>query len=104
MFYESLAETMPRVKPEIGPAGDGEPVGPAGQASSIMVSSAPNGGSGGVKRLFLMSIGAAKKTLDITTPYFVVDDSTLWALEQARQRGVRDPLPGRGRSSPTRRR
>ena len=30
VFYESLAETMPRVKPEIGPAGDGEPVGPAG--------------------------------------------------------------------------
>ena len=89
VFYESLAETMPRVKPEIGPAGDGEPVGPAGQASSIVVSSAPNGGSGGVKRLFLMSIGAAKKTLDVTTPYFVVDDSTLWALEQARQRGVR---------------
>jgi len=88
VFYESLAETQPRVKPEIGPGGDGKAPEPAGEASSVIVSSAPNGGSGAVKRLFLMTLGAAKKTLDITTPYFVVDDSTLWALEQARQRGV----------------
>lgn len=89
VFYESLAETQPRVKPEIGPAGDGRPPEAAGDASSIVVSSAPSGGSGGVKRLFLITIGAAKRTLDITTPYFVVDDSTRWAIEQARQRGVR---------------
>jgi cardiolipin synthase A/B len=42
-----------------------------------------------VKRLFLVSIGAAKRTLDITTPYFVVDDSTQWSLDEARKRGVR---------------
>jgi cardiolipin synthase A/B len=89
VFYESLAQTLPRVKPKIGPAGDGLPPEPAGDAASVVVSSAPNGGSGGVKRLFLMTIGAAKRTLDITTPYFVVDDSTSWALEQARRRGVR---------------
>jgi cardiolipin synthase A/B len=89
VFYESLAETLPRVKPEIGPGANGEAPPPAGAASSIIVSSAPNGGSGGVKRLFLVSIAAAKRTLDITTPYFVVDDSTLWSLEQARERGVR---------------
>jgi cardiolipin synthase A/B len=89
VFYESLAETLPRVKPEIGPTGEGQPPAAAGAASSIIVSSAPNGGSGGVKRLFLVSIAAAKHTLDITTPYFVVDGSTQWALEQARQRGVR---------------
>jgi len=89
VFYESLAETLTRVKPEIGPTGDGQPPAAAGAASSIIVSSAPNGGSGGVKRLFLVSIAAAKHTLDITTPYFVVDDSTRWAIEQARQRGVR---------------
>jgi cardiolipin synthase len=89
VFYESLAETLPRVKPEIGPEGDGRPPDPAGDASSIVVSSAPDGGSGGVKRLFLMTIAAAKRTLDIATPYFVVDDSTLWSLEEARRRGVR---------------
>jgi cardiolipin synthase len=89
VFYESLAETLPRVKPEIGSASDGAPPAPAGAASSITVSSAPSGGNGGVKRLFLVSIAAAKRTLDITTPYFVVDDSTRWSLEQARQRGVR---------------
>jgi cardiolipin synthase A/B len=89
VFYESLAETLSRAKPEIGPTADGEPPPPAGAASSVTVSSAPIGGSGGVKRLFLLSIAAAKRTLDITTPYFVVDDSTRWSLEQARQRGVR---------------
>ena len=89
VFYESLAETLPRVTPEIGHSEDGTPPGPAGEASSITVSSAPNGGSGGVKRLFLVSIAAAKRSLDITTPYFVVDDSTQWSLEQARRRGVR---------------
>jgi cardiolipin synthase len=89
VFYESLAETLPRVTPEIGPAVAGTPPPPAGAASSIIVSSAPNGGSGGVKRLFLLSIAAAKRSLDITTPYFVVDGSTQWSLEQARRRGVR---------------
>jgi len=88
-FYESMSQTMPTVKPEIGPEGDGRPPAPAGDAGSIVVSSAPSGGSGGVKRLFLITIGAAKRTLDITTPYFVLDDSTQWALEQARRRGVR---------------
>src|SRR6185436_11654213 len=85
----SMSQTMPTVKPEIGPEGDGRPPAPAGDAGSIVVSSAPSGGSGGVKRLFLITIGAAKRTLDITTPYFVLDDSTQWALEQARRRGVR---------------
>jgi cardiolipin synthase A/B len=89
VFYESLAETLSRVRPEIGPAGDGRPPEPAGDASSVIVSSAPDGGSGGVKRLYLMTIGAATRTLDITTPYFVLDDSTRWALEQAGRRGVR---------------
>jgi cardiolipin synthase len=89
VFYESLAETVPRVKPEIGPSAAAGPVAPAGAASSVIVSSAPNGGSGGVKRLFLVSIAAAKRSLDITTPYFVVDDSTRWSLDEARKRGVR---------------
>ena len=89
MFYESLARDARRVKPEIGAGADGEPSPPAGAASSIMVSSAPNGGSGGVKRLFLVSIAAGEAHARHHTPYFVVDDSTQWALEQARQRGVR---------------
>jgi cardiolipin synthase len=89
VFYESMSQTMPTAPPELGPDGDGRPPPPAADAGSIVVSSAPSGGSGGVKRLFLITIGAAKRTLDITTPYFVLDDSTQWALEQARRRGVR---------------
>jgi cardiolipin synthase len=65
------------------------PAPPAGTARSVIVASAPNGGAGAVKRLFLLSIAAARRTIDITSPYFITDDSTDWALEQARLRGVR---------------
>jgi cardiolipin synthase len=89
IFYESFAETSDRVTPRVGPADDAEAAAPAGSARSVIVASAPNGGAGAVKRLFLLSIAAARRTIDITTPYFITDDSTRWSLEQARQRGVR---------------
>jgi cardiolipin synthase len=89
VFYESLSETSGQITPRVGPDDDAMPPAPAGSARSVIVASAPNGGAGGVKRLFLLSMAAARKTLDITTPYFITDDSTRWALEQARQRGVR---------------
>jgi cardiolipin synthase A/B len=41
-----------------------------------------------MKRLYLMGIAAARRTLDITTPYFVPDASSLWSLEEAVRRGV----------------
>jgi len=49
----------------------------------------PTGGSNDLKRLYLLAIAAARKTLDIASPYFVTDESTEWALQQARDRGVR---------------
>ena len=42
-----------------------------------------------MKRLYLLLIAGATKTLDIATPYFVTDESTMWALEDAVRRGVR---------------
>jgi cardiolipin synthase len=89
IFYESLSETTNHVTPRVGPEDDARPAEPAGSARSVIVASAPNGGAGAVKRLFLLSIAAARRTIDITTPYFIMDDSTRWALEQARLRGVR---------------
>ena len=41
-----------------------------------------------MKRLYLLIIAAAQKTLDITSPYFVTDESSLWSLEDAVRRGV----------------
>jgi cardiolipin synthase len=89
IFYESLSEMSGQITPRVGPDDDAVPPPPAGSARSVIVASAPNGGAGGVKRLFLLSMAAARKTLDITTPYFITDDSTRWSLEQARQRGVK---------------
>ena len=37
----------------------------------------------------LNGIAASRQTLDICSPYFVTDESSDWALRQARQRGVR---------------
>ena len=51
--------------------------------------SSPSGGSNDLKRLYLLVIAGARRTLDITTPYFVTDESTTWALEDAVRRGVK---------------
>jgi cardiolipin synthase len=41
-----------------------------------------------MKLLYLLSIGGARKTLDICSPYFLTDESTAWAIERAVDRGV----------------
>ena len=62
---------------------------PTTKAPSMLVRSSPTGGSNDLKRLYLLAIASARRTLDITTPYFVTDESTMWALEDAVRRGVR---------------
>lgn len=42
-----------------------------------------------MKLLFLLSIASARRTLDIASPYLVLDESTRYALLRARGRGVR---------------
>jgi cardiolipin synthase len=84
-FYENFIETAGLVAPVLDdrvPPRDAE-------GASIIVSSSPTGGSNDLKRLYLLALASAQRTLDITTPYFVPDESTLWALEDARSRGVR---------------
>ncbi len=65
------------------------PVASSDGARSLVSRSSPTGGSNAVKLLYLLSIAAARRTLDIQTPYFVLDESTEWALREARSRGVR---------------
>jgi hypothetical protein len=57
---------------------------------SIVVRTSPTAGSSNdLKRLYLLAVASARRTLDIATPYFVPDDSVLWALSEAVKRGVR---------------
>lgn len=84
-FYENFSETHGPVDAVIDPpaAGGDE----AGQ--SLLVRSSPTGGSNDLKRLYLLALASARERVDITSPYFVTDESTAWSLEDARKRGVR---------------
>jgi Phosphatidylserine/phosphatidylglycerophosphate/cardiolipin synthases and related enzymes len=55
----------------------------------LLLRSSPTGGSNDLKRLYLLAIGSARRTLDITTPYFVTDESSEWSLRDAVSRGVK---------------
>ena len=85
-FNENFVESLPGVAPTVDPP----PLVPpsAGDAAMILRSS-PTGGSSDMKRLYLLSIAAARRTLDIRTPYFIIDESSSYALTQAVNRGVR---------------
>ena len=73
------------VEPELD-----DPTAPLDEkGASLVVRSSPTGGSNDLKRLYLLVIAGARRTLDITTPYFVTDESTTWALQDAVQRGVK---------------
>jgi cardiolipin synthase len=84
-FYENWIESgglsAPALDPERPPVKDG--------AQSIVVWSNPTGGASNVKLLYLLSIAGARKTVDIQSPYFILDESTRWSLREARRRGVR---------------
>ena len=85
-FYENFSEAADE---PIVPMVDELPPDGGTQAGSFIVRSSPSGGSNDLKRLYLLAIASAAQTLDITSPYFVTDESTLWSLEEARRRGVR---------------
>jgi cardiolipin synthase len=74
----------------VTPAVDPPPTIPPGPRDSAMVlRSSPSGGSNDMKRLYLLSIAAARRTLDISSPYFITDESSEWSLAQAARRGVK---------------
>lgn len=84
-FYENFAEAAGEMTPELDP-----PAAPLDEeGASFVVRSSPTGGSNDLKRLYLLGLASARRTIDITTPYFVTDESSRWALEDAVRRGVR---------------
>ena len=85
-FQENFVESLGPVTPVVDPP----PQIPAEPLDSAMVlRSSPTGGSNDLKRLYLISIAASRRTLDICSPYFLTDESSEWALGEARRRGVR---------------
>jgi cardiolipin synthase len=85
-FNENFVETLGPVTPIV----DSPPQVPAEPLDTAFVlRSSPSGGANDLKRLYLLSIAAARRTLDISTPYFLTDESSDWSLAEARRRGVR---------------
>jgi cardiolipin synthase len=84
-FNENWIESGEVVEPTVNPF---DPA-PHGGAKSIVVWSSPESGANGMKLLYLLAIGSARKSLDIESPYLITDTSTEWSLEDARRRGVR---------------
>ena len=84
-FYENFLEADGTAPPIL----DLPPPPAGGEGEALVVRSSPSGGSNDLKRLYLLALAAAKRTVDITTPYFVTDESTLWSLEDAVKRGVK---------------
>lgn len=83
-FYENFIETAGLVTPQLADSALAVDM----EGASFVVRSSPTGGSNDLKRLYLLALASARRTIDISTPYFVPDESTLWALEDARRRGV----------------
>lgn len=60
-----------------------------GNGRAQVFSSSPSGGSESMHLMYLLSIAAATRTIDLSSAYFVPDDLTVGALVAAMQRGVR---------------
>jgi cardiolipin synthase len=84
-FYENWLEaggmSAPALDPDPAPLETG--------AQTVVVWSNPTGGASEVKLLYLLSIAGARRSIDIQSPYFILDESTRWAIREARNRGVR---------------
>src|SRR5688572_9414449 len=84
-FYENFAEAAGEVTPELDdvePASDEE-------GAAFVVRSSPSGGANDLKRVYLLALASARRSVEITTPYFVTDESSRWALQDAVKRGVK---------------
>ncbi|GAB3406749.1 cardiolipin synthase [Massilia agilis] len=72
---------------------DGEeyfpPLDKAGDLPAQMFSSSPTGGSESMHLMYLMAITAARKTIELSSSYFVPDELAVKALAAAARRGVK---------------
>jgi cardiolipin synthase len=64
-------------------------VPPTPNDSAMVLRSSPTGGSNDLKRMYLLAIAAARRTLEISSPYFITDESSEWSLLDAVKRGVK---------------
>ena len=62
---------------------------PAGNSLAQMFSSSPSGGSEGMQLMYLLSITAAARSIDLSAAYFVPDEMSVRALLVAMARGVK---------------
>lgn len=62
---------------------------PVGSGKAQVFSSSPSGGSESMHLMYLLSIAAATRSIDLASAYFVPDALTIQALVGAMQRGVR---------------
>lgn len=84
-FYENWFEAGGPGVPEISLDQPSRPTG----ARSIVIRSNAMEGASNVKLLYLYLIVGAQRSIDIQSPYFVLDSSVRAALTEARQRGVK---------------
>ena len=85
-FTENEIETLGPVAPVVDPP---PLIPPDPRDSAMVLRSSPSGGANDLKRLYMLTIAAARRTLDICSPYFLTDESSRWALAEAVKRGVR---------------
>jgi cardiolipin synthase A/B len=85
-YYENFIEAS---KDPATPELDEAPPPPDAEGASFLVRSSPTGGSNDLKRLYLLALASARRSVDITTPYFVTDESSDWSLADAIRRGVK---------------
>jgi cardiolipin synthase len=85
-FYENFIEADEVVTPAVD---EDDRTTDVDGGNALVVRSAPSGGASDLKRLYLLAIAIARRTIDIQTPYFVADASSLWSLREALTRGVR---------------
>jgi cardiolipin synthase len=87
-FYENFIEAGGIVTPILGdPTVEIEELG--ADETSLLLRGSPTGGGGDLKRLYLLAIAMARRSLDIVSPYFITDESSMWSLADAAGRGVR---------------
>jgi cardiolipin synthase len=83
-FYENFIEGDATVTPVLAEAVSVSDT----DDQSMIVRSSPSDGASDLKRLYLLAIAMARQSIEITSPYFVTDESTTWAFKDAIDRGV----------------
>jgi len=65
------------------------PLEPVGKGAAQVFSSSPSGGSASMELMYLMSITAAKRTIRLSSSYFVPNELAVQTMVEAMKRGVK---------------